>query len=65
MRATLIIAAKDLAQRIRDRSAILLGLVAPLGLALIFSAIIPSDTESFEVNVGLVDQDGGVIAARP
>ena len=52
MRAAFIIAAKDLSQRIRDRSAILLGLVAPLGLALIFSAIIPSGTDSFDVNVG-------------
>ena len=63
MRAAFIIAAKDLSQRIRDRSAILLGLVAPLGLALIFSAIIPSGTESFDVNVGVVNQDTGVISA--
>jgi ABC-2 type transport system permease protein len=63
MRASLIIAAKDLSQRIRDRSAILLGLVAPLGLALIFSAIIPSGTDSFAVNVGFVDQDNGPISA--
>lgn len=63
MRAALIIAAKDLSQRIRDRSAILLGLVAPLGLALIFSAIIPSDTDSFDVNVGVLNQDTGEITA--
>ncbi len=63
MRAALVIAAKDLSQRIRDRSAILLGLVAPLGLALIFSAIIPSGTESFDVKVGLLDDDGGPITA--
>lgn len=63
MRAALVIAAKDLSQRIRDRSAILLGLVAPLGLALIFSAIIPSGTDSFDVNVGLLDDDGGPISA--
>jgi ABC-2 type transport system permease protein len=63
MRAALTIAAKDLSQRIRDKSAILLGLVAPLGLSLIFSAIIPSGTESFEVNVGLLDEDRGAITA--
>ena len=63
MRASLLIAAKDLSQRIRDRSAILLGLVAPLGLALIFSGIIPSDTESFDANVGLVDLDHGAVSA--
>jgi ABC-2 type transport system permease protein len=63
MRASFLIAAKDLAQRIRDKSAILLGLVAPLGLALIFSGIIPSDTTSFDVNVGVIDNDGGAISA--
>ncbi len=64
MRAAFIIAAKDLSQRIRDRSAILLGLVAPLGLALIFSAIIPDTSgESFDVHVGVVDNDRGEISA--
>lgn len=63
MRAALIIAAKDLSQRIRDRSAILLGLVAPLGLALIFSAIIPSGDISFDVNVGVLNEDTGEITA--
>jgi ABC-2 type transport system permease protein len=63
MRASVIIALKDLSQRIRDKSAILLGLVAPLGLALIFSGIIPSDTTSFDVKVGVVDNDGGSISA--
>jgi ABC-2 type transport system permease protein len=63
MRASFLIAAKDLSQRIRDKSAILLGLVAPLGLALIFSGIIPSDTSSFDVNVGVIDNDGGAISA--
>jgi ABC-2 type transport system permease protein len=63
MRAALLIAAKDLAQRIRDKSAILLGLVAPLGLALIFSAIIPDTSGSFNVDIAVVDQDGGAVAA--
>lgn len=62
MRASLLIAAKDLSQRIRDKSAILLGLVAPLGLALIFSAIIPDTSGgSFDIYLGYVDQDGGQI----
>jgi ABC-2 type transport system permease protein len=63
MGAAITIAAKDLAQRIRDRSAILLGLVAPLGLALIFSVIIP-DTSSgaFDVHVAVIDNDGGEIS---
>ena len=63
MRASFLIAAKDLAQRIRDKSAILLGVVAPLGLALIFSGILPSDTGSFDVHVGVIDNDGGAISA--
>ncbi|MEA2000391.1 MAG: ABC transporter permease [Actinomycetota bacterium] len=63
MRAAVLIAAKDLAQRIRDKSAILLGLVAPLGLALIFSAIIPDTSGSFNVDIAIVDQDGGAVAA--
>ena len=64
MRASFIIAAKDLSQRIRDKSAILLGLVAPLGLALIFAAIIP-DSSSFNFNaqVGIVDNDRGEVSA--
>lgn len=37
MRVALIIAAKDLRQRFRDRSVILLAVVAPLGLIFIFS----------------------------
>ena len=39
MRTALLIARKDLRQRIRDRSAFLLGLVAPFGLAAIFSFV--------------------------
>lgn len=63
MRAALRIARKDLSQRIRDRSAILLGLVAPLGLALIFSLIIPDTSGgNFHVSVGVVNADGGAIS---
>jgi ABC-2 type transport system permease protein len=64
MRASLRIAGKDLSQRVRDRSAILLGLVAPLGLALIFSLIIPDTSGGdFHVEAGVVDDDGGAVAA--
>jgi len=64
MKAALIIAAKDLSQRIRDRSAIMLGIIAPLGLALIFAMIIPDTSgDSFDVHVGVVDQDHGAISA--
>jgi ABC-2 type transport system permease protein len=39
LRAAFAIARRDLRQRIRDRSAILIGLIAPLGLATVFSLI--------------------------
>lgn len=58
------IAAKDLRQRLRDRSAIMLGIVAPFGLALIFSLIIPETAADFSVTLGVVDEDGGPIATQ-
>ncbi len=63
MRAALLIAAKDMRQRLRDRSAILLGLVAPLGLAIIFGLIVP-DFDGGELRIGaaVIDEDGGPLA---
>jgi ABC-2 type transport system permease protein len=63
MRATLLIAAKDLRQRLRDRSLFLFALVLPLALAFIFSLTfggVESRTDTFEYAV--VDLDGGPIA---
>ena len=40
MRVALLVAAKDLRQRLRDRSALLVAVVAPLGLAVIFSQLL-------------------------
>ena len=58
MNAALLIASKDLRQRVRDRSAFLLGIVAPLGLAFIFSLIIPDFSgASFEITTAVVDHD--------
>ena len=37
MRAALTIAAKDLKQRLRDRSAIILAVIVPLGLAFVMN----------------------------
>ncbi len=62
MLAAMRIALKDLQQRVRDRSAIMLGIVAPLGLAFIFSMIIPAQ-DDFHVHLGVVDADGGPLAA--
>ena len=62
MRAALAIAAKDLRQRLRDRSAIILAVVAPFALAAVFSLLIPSDDEGFQPSYGVVDADGGRLA---
>jgi ABC-2 type transport system permease protein len=61
MRAALDIARKDLRQKIRDRSAIFLSLVAPLGLAFLFSTMIPS-SEGFQTTYLVVDLDRGPVA---
>ncbi len=63
MRPALIIATKDLRQRMRDRSALLMAIVLPFGLAFIFSQIlggISQDSVTFKYAV--VDQDGGSIS---
>ena len=62
MSASLQIAWKDLRQRVRDRSAIMLAIVVPLGLAAIFSMIFgPASTPSpFEY--ALVDEDRSTIS---
>ena len=61
MRQALLIAAKDLRQRIRDRSALLVAVVAPLGLALIFSQLLGSATD-FSTKWIVADLDGGALA---
>ncbi len=63
MDAALAIALKDLRQRIRDRSAIILSVVAPFMLAYLFSVMIPSGSDTFHTRYLVVDLDGGPIAA--
>jgi ABC-2 type transport system permease protein len=43
VRAALLIAGKDLRQRIRDRSAIMIAVVVPLALAAVFSLTLRDD----------------------
>jgi ABC-2 type transport system permease protein len=63
MRAAVLIATKDLKERIRDRSAILVAIVAPFMLALIFNAIFSGISGgSGTTPLGYVDQDGGPVA---
>lgn len=56
------IALKDLKQRLRDRSAYIWGIVAPLGLAAIFSLLFGPITE-FEASFALADLDGGPVGS--
>jgi ABC-2 type transport system permease protein len=65
VRAALLILAKDLRQRARDRSIFLWGVVAPLGLAAIFSLILGgvADTGNLDVSYAVADEDGGEQAA--
>lgn len=62
--AVLLIALKDIRQRLRDRSAYLWGIVAPLGLAAIFSLLFSDIATggSLDVDFAVADQDGGTAA---
>jgi len=54
------IATKDLRRRLRDRSAILVALVLPLGLAYIFSLTLGDvETQGFEATYAVVNRDTG------
>lgn len=57
-----LIAAKDLRQRIRDRSALLVAVVAPLGLAVILGGLI-GPSAAFHARYALVDLDGGPLGS--
>ena len=57
----LVIARKDLRQRLRDRSAIVLGLVAPLGIAALMSFAFKG-TDTFHFTLGVLDADHGSLA---
>lgn len=62
MRAALLIAGKDLRARIRDRSALLIGIAVPLALAFIFNAIFGGISgNSKAITLGVVVADHGVI----
>ncbi len=62
MSAVLAIALKDLRQRLRDRSAIVLGFVAPLAVAWLISMAFGS-VATFHASVAVVDLDKGPVAA--
>ena len=61
MRATWLICLKDLRARLRDRSALLIGIVVPLGLAFIFNSIFSGISGASDViSLGVVNADHGV-----
>ncbi len=62
LRAATLILAKDARLRARDRSVWLFALVVPIGLTFLFSSIFP-DTGELELTAGVVDLDGGEVAA--
>lgn len=62
MRVVLVVAAKDVRQRLRDRSAIIIAVLAPLGLALVLSSSLGAAEESIDAIYGIVDADGGPVA---
>lgn len=61
MRTVVWIAAKDLRQRMRDRSALVLGFVAPLLVATLMSAAF-SGADDFHADLAVADADGGAVA---
>lgn len=63
MRAALAIARKDLRQRVRDRSAIVVGILAPVVIAGLMSLAF-NGLNSFHFKLGVVDLDDGPIAAQ-
>jgi len=64
MRYALLIAGKDLRRRLRDRSAYIVGIIAPLGLAAIFSFVFnPIADSTFSATFGVVNDDNGAVAA--
>jgi len=64
MRAAFLIAAKDLKERLRDRSAVLAGLVVPLGLAFVFDLTLGGlSTGGTTFTYAVVDADRSRISA--
>ena len=59
------IAQKDLRLRLRDRSALIVGIIAPLGLAAIFSSIFnPIEDFDFSATYAVLDEDQGPVATQ-
>ena len=65
MRGAWLICLKDLKARLRDRSALLIGIVVPLGLAFIFNSIFSGISGGSNViSLGLVNADHGAASRQ-
>lgn len=62
MRAALVIAAKDLRQRLRNRTAIIVAVIAPFGLAAIFSMLLGGTDQPISFAYAYADADGSEIS---
>ncbi|NNF63852.1 MAG: ABC transporter permease [Acidimicrobiia bacterium] len=63
MGAVLVIAAKDLKQRLRDKSAWIVAVLVPFGLAFILNASIGGVADQqLEIDMGIVDLDQGTLS---
>ncbi len=62
MTAALLIAAKDLRQRVRDRSALVVGILGPVAIAVIVSLAIGDLGDDFSASFVVADEDGGPLA---
>lgn len=62
VRAAVVILGKDARLRLRDRSVFLFAIVVPLGLSFVMSLVFPDEGE-LTLTAGVVDQDGGEVAA--
>lgn len=62
MRAAFVIARKDLRQRFRDRSAIVIGVIAPVVIAALMSLAFHG-VQNFNFTMGVVNLDHGPVAA--
>jgi ABC-2 type transport system permease protein len=60
--AALVVAGKDLRQRLRDRTAYIVGVVAPLVLAGLISLAFGASGFDFSATFAVVDEDGGQLA---
>lgn len=65
MRAVFVLAAKDLRQRLRDRSFFILGILAPLALSYVLSLVLGGALETgFDPTYVVVDEDGSATSQQ-